>query len=173
MSRIQCPIFGQWVVRFLLKHCKDSRRLFTELQAGESWIKLKYKRTHFNMKLQYSAQVIWSEQDNSYLAKIAELPGCLADGQTAEEAVHNLFVIAQEWIEVANEEGRDIPAPLTVEKLRMESLRTNEEIQRFIQTAVQDLVLEAIEKQQQKPSQLSGLRFGVPVEFELAGKTRD
>lgn len=121
--------------------------------------------------MQYSAQVIWSEQDSLYLAKIAELPGCMADGQTAQEAVQNLFVIAQEWIQVASEEGRDIPAPLTLERLKMESLRANEELQRFVQGAVQDLVHEAIEKQKQKPSQLSGLRFDIPVEFEFAGKT--
>ena len=40
-----------------------------------------------------------------------ELPGCLADGRTHEEALQNAGVIIDEWIETARELGRTIPEP--------------------------------------------------------------
>ena len=40
-----------------------------------------------------------------------ELPGCMADGKTPEDAVKNAKVIIQEWIETANMLWREIPEP--------------------------------------------------------------
>ncbi|WP_242729079.1 type II toxin-antitoxin system HicB family antitoxin [Microcoleus vaginatus] len=40
-----------------------------------------------------------------------ELPGCAADGETYQEALQNLEIIMQEWIETANALGRPIPQP--------------------------------------------------------------
>ncbi|MCK4245487.1 MAG: type II toxin-antitoxin system HicB family antitoxin, partial [Candidatus Omnitrophica bacterium] len=40
-----------------------------------------------------------------------ELPGCVADGSTREEALSNAHVVIQEWIETAKELGREIPEP--------------------------------------------------------------
>jgi len=42
---------------------------------------------------------------------VPELYGCMADGQTYEEAVKNAEKIIKEWIEVAKEQGRPIPQP--------------------------------------------------------------
>jgi predicted RNase H-like HicB family nuclease len=39
------------------------------------------------------------------------LPGCAADGETYQEALQNVEVIMQEWIETAKELGRKIPEP--------------------------------------------------------------
>jgi predicted RNase H-like HicB family nuclease len=35
----------------------------------------------------------------------------MADGPTAKEALHNVEIIAAEWLETAEELGRDIPTP--------------------------------------------------------------
>jgi predicted RNase H-like HicB family nuclease len=43
--------------------------------------------------------------------EVPELPGCMADGKTYEQAVANAKVIIREWIETAKEEGRSIPEP--------------------------------------------------------------
>ena len=51
----------------------------------------------------------WSEEDDAYIAEVPELAGCMADGPTAKEALQNVEKIAQEWIETAQELGREIP----------------------------------------------------------------
>lgn len=53
----------------------------------------------------------WSEEDQSFIVEVPELPGCMADGKTYEEAVSNSKQIIEEWIETARELGRPIPAP--------------------------------------------------------------
>ena len=62
-------------------------------------------------KLKYELILYWSEEDNSYIVEVPELPGCKADGETYEKALQNAQVIIQEWIETALEEGRQVPEP--------------------------------------------------------------
>jgi predicted RNase H-like HicB family nuclease len=59
----------------------------------------------------YQINIYWSEEDQSYLAEVPELPGCMADGQSYQLALDNVQVIMQEWIETAQELGREIPVP--------------------------------------------------------------
>ncbi len=61
--------------------------------------------------LRYELIIYWSEEDNAFIAEVPELPGCAADGTTYTEAVANVEVIIQEWLETAKELGRDIPQP--------------------------------------------------------------
>lgn len=59
----------------------------------------------------YEIIIYWSEEDQAFLATLPELPGCVADGATYQEALSNAEVIIQEWIETAQELGRPIPQP--------------------------------------------------------------
>jgi predicted RNase H-like HicB family nuclease len=59
----------------------------------------------------YEVIVYWSEEDEAYIAEVPELPGCMADGGTYEEALKNAQVVIAEWIETARSCGREIPAP--------------------------------------------------------------
>jgi predicted RNase H-like HicB family nuclease len=59
----------------------------------------------------YEVIIYWSEDDQSYLAEVPELPGCMADGATHAEALANAEVAIREWVETAQELGRDIPVP--------------------------------------------------------------
>lgn len=61
--------------------------------------------------LKYEVIIYWSAADEAFLAEVPELPGCIADGQTPGEALENVQVIAQEWIERALELGREVPEP--------------------------------------------------------------
>ncbi|MBE9124115.1 type II toxin-antitoxin system HicB family antitoxin [Tychonema sp. LEGE 07199] len=61
--------------------------------------------------MKYEIIIYWSEEDQSFIAEVPELPGCAADGQTYQEALQNLEIIMQEWIETANALGRPIPQP--------------------------------------------------------------
>ena len=53
----------------------------------------------------------WSHEDQAFIVEVPELPGCMADGRTYQEALANVEVISQEWIETAKEVGRLIPQP--------------------------------------------------------------
>lgn len=59
----------------------------------------------------YEVIIYWSEADQAYVAEVPELPGCMADGSTYQEALANAETIIQEWIETATELGRPIPVP--------------------------------------------------------------
>jgi predicted RNase H-like HicB family nuclease len=63
------------------------------------------------MSSKYEIIIYWSEEDGSYVAEVPELPGCMADGQTYQEALANAERIVQEWIETAQELGRQVPEP--------------------------------------------------------------
>jgi len=61
--------------------------------------------------LKYEIILFWSDEDGSYIAEVPELSGCMADGETAQQALANVEVIAKEWLETARELGREIPHP--------------------------------------------------------------
>ena len=43
--------------------------------------------------------------------EVPELPGCMSDGKTYQEAVSNVETVIAEWIETAVESGRSVPDP--------------------------------------------------------------
>ncbi len=59
----------------------------------------------------YEVIIHWSDEDDAYVAEIPELPGCMADGSTYQEALAHAEVVIDEWIETAQELGRSIPEP--------------------------------------------------------------
>ena len=61
--------------------------------------------------LRYEVIIYWSDEDDAFVAEVPELPGCMADGSTYQEALANVEVVAREWIETARELGRPIPDP--------------------------------------------------------------
>jgi len=63
------------------------------------------------MDSKYEIIIFWSEEDDTFVAEVPELPGCMADGKTYHEALSNAEQIIQEWIETAKEDGRPIPQP--------------------------------------------------------------
>ena len=59
----------------------------------------------------YEIITYWSKEDDAFIAEVPELPGCMADGSTYQEALANAEVVISEWIETAREIGREIPEP--------------------------------------------------------------
>lgn len=59
----------------------------------------------------YEIIIFWSEQDQAFLAEVPELPGCMADGKTYREALKNAETLISEWLETAQDLGREIPTP--------------------------------------------------------------
>ena len=61
--------------------------------------------------IRYEMIIYWSEEDEAFIVEVPELPGCMADGATYQQALANAEIIIQEWIETARELGRPIPEP--------------------------------------------------------------
>ncbi len=61
--------------------------------------------------IKYEMIIYWSKEDDAFIVEVPELPGCVADGKTYEEAIKNALVVIREWIETAKELGREIPEP--------------------------------------------------------------
>ena len=59
----------------------------------------------------YEVILYWSEEDDAFIAEVPELAGCMADGESMAEALHNVETVIAEWIETAKELGREIPTP--------------------------------------------------------------
>lgn len=59
----------------------------------------------------YEIIIFWSDEDGLFVAEVPELPGCIADGATYEEAIRNAKVVILEWVETAKSLGREIPEP--------------------------------------------------------------
>ena len=63
------------------------------------------------MSPRYKVILYWSAEDDSFIAKVPELPGCAADGATHAEALATVETVIAEWIDTASALGRPIPAP--------------------------------------------------------------
>jgi len=63
------------------------------------------------MSIKYELIIYWSDEDESFVVDVPELPGCMADGETYEQAVLNAQQVIAEWIETAQEMGRSVPEP--------------------------------------------------------------
>ena len=61
--------------------------------------------------IKYEIIIYWSEDDQAFIAETPELAGCFADGATYDEAIKNMEIVIEEWIETAKQLGREIPKP--------------------------------------------------------------
>jgi predicted RNase H-like HicB family nuclease len=69
------------------------------------------KRDHaFYLNLTYAIQLI-QQDEGWYYVEIPDLPGCMSDGKTPEEAIRNIAQAKAEWLEDALESGYEIPLP--------------------------------------------------------------
>lgn len=59
----------------------------------------------------YEIIIYWSNEDKAFIAEVPELPGCMAHGDTHEEALANTKSAMELWIKTAKEFNDPIPAP--------------------------------------------------------------
>jgi predicted RNase H-like HicB family nuclease len=59
----------------------------------------------------YHSDIFYSNEDEGYIADIPDLKYCSAFGDTAEDALREVLVAKQAWLEVATAEGKIIPEP--------------------------------------------------------------
>ncbi len=63
------------------------------------------------MESKYEIIIYWSQENEAFLAEVPELAGCMADGKSYIEAVQNIEIVIQEWIDTATALGRGLPKP--------------------------------------------------------------
>lgn len=61
--------------------------------------------------MKYEIIIYWSKEDQSYVAIVPELAGCMAHGSSYETALKNVTLAIEHWIETAKEFNDPIPEP--------------------------------------------------------------
>lgn len=59
----------------------------------------------------YVTKIYWSDEDEAFVAEIPALPGCVAHGETMEEAAREIGIACELWLESAARHGDPIPEP--------------------------------------------------------------
>lgn len=59
----------------------------------------------------YEIVIFWSDEDDLYIAYAPELPGCMAHGDSYEDALKSITEAMELWLEVADEFGDPVPEP--------------------------------------------------------------
>ena len=57
----------------------------------------------------YHINIFWSDEDECFIADIPDLKYCSAHGHTPEEALAEVLIAKQAWLEVRQEDGKPIP----------------------------------------------------------------
>ena len=72
-------------------------------------------RTTWNRNLdqyQFTVRPLSAEEGGGYLVEYPDIPGCMSDGDTIEEAITNGREALRNCLEVFKESGRKIPKPV-------------------------------------------------------------
>ncbi|MFI0845011.1 type II toxin-antitoxin system HicB family antitoxin [Mesorhizobium sp. IMUNJ 23232] len=99
--RFDCPVFH-------LSLCYPFCRSVLGQQSRSS------KRSrHKARALEYPVIIapLAEEDGGGFSAGVPDLPGCMSDGDTPEEAITNVQDAITVWLEAARDMGREIPAP--------------------------------------------------------------
>ena len=59
----------------------------------------------------YEVVIHWSETDHAFIAEAPQLPGCIAHGDTRQEAVRQIDQAIRLWTDTAREFGDPVPEP--------------------------------------------------------------
>jgi len=70
---------------------------------------MKHDLDHY-LQLPYPMEIVRSK-DGGYFAQLPDLPGCISEGETIEEAERNLEEAKRGWIVACLEDGLEVPSP--------------------------------------------------------------
>jgi predicted RNase H-like HicB family nuclease len=59
----------------------------------------------------YHINIFYSNEDGGYIADIPDLQFCSAFGATPEEALHEVLMAKDAWLQAARDSGKPIPEP--------------------------------------------------------------
>jgi predicted RNase H-like HicB family nuclease len=58
------------------------------------------------------------EEGGGWMASVPDLPGCMSDGETIEQAAENVSDAIDCWLAAARRLGREVPVPTDVQLRR-------------------------------------------------------
>jgi antitoxin HicB len=74
--------------------------------------KTERKPLEFYLEQKYPV-TLYPDDDGGFVAEIKDLPGCMTQGESADEAIAEIEDARNSWIRVAYEYGDPIPLPTT------------------------------------------------------------
>jgi antitoxin HicB len=82
-------------------------RSWTGSSTQGAWIR------NLDARISYSIVItpLSDEEGGGFIATVPDLPGCMSDGETPQEALANVEDAIQTWIACAQQMGRPVPAP--------------------------------------------------------------
>jgi len=72
------------------------------------------KDVHYYLSLPYTIEII-REDAETWFARVKELPGCISEGDNAQDAAEMILDAMSGWVEIALADGQTIPEPRPVE----------------------------------------------------------
>ena len=139
----------------------------------------------YYMNLPHKIEITPEEDGTGFNAAIPDLEGCMAFGETIEEAYEMIVEIKQAWLEIALERGWRIPEP-PLEEFKEYSGRFNVRLPRYLHreisemaeregTSLNQLVVaflsEGAERQRRKHWSVQSVEFGFSPLVELPSST--
>jgi predicted RNase H-like HicB family nuclease len=112
------------------------------------------------MNSRYSVVMYWSTEDEAFVAYALELPGCVADGSTKDEAIKNLEIVISEWIETAKELGREVPEPMDAVQHERSFQEFQESIRLYVKREVETAVSRVLQDIAKSQNELTFFRGG-------------
>ncbi len=89
------------------------------------------KDLDYYMNLVYKAEMTPEEDGSGFNVEIPLLKGCMAFGETIEDAYQSLIEVKRAWFEIALERGWKIPVP-PVEEVKTYSGKFNVRLPRYL-----------------------------------------
>ncbi len=72
------------------------------------------KDVHYYSSLPYTIELL-REDAETWFARVKELPGCITEGDSAQDAAEMILDAMHGWVEIALADGQAIPEPRPVE----------------------------------------------------------
>jgi predicted RNase H-like HicB family nuclease len=57
----------------------------------------------------YSVEIVWSDEDEGFIATVPDLPGCSAWGRTLADAAREIEAAQAAWIQACMASGEPVP----------------------------------------------------------------
>ena len=76
-----------------------------------------------NLEYPFNISILPDKEGGGYLIEFPDLPGCISDGDTIDEAIANGKDALSCWIETAKQNGDEIPQPYSSTEVSSKSAR--------------------------------------------------